>query len=404
MLVEFHILQNHSPSNLNRDDTGSPKDCVFGGVPRARISSQCLKRTMRRSSVFADSIGATLGVRTKRLPEEVRRRLMSEGVASDWAAVAAELASGFGTKKGKVQKPAADGTFATAQLMFLAETDIESVTAVLRAAIARCNDTLADFKKVKSANLQGDPSLKVFRPISVDVALFGRMTTSEALRDVEAAVQVAHAISTHRVEQEYDYFTAVDDLKQLAALAGDDDMSAGMIGDVEFNSACYYKYVAVDVEAIVDNLTGRRHRTDVTTTEVDEARAMALRALEALARSLALVSPSGKQNTFAAHQLPALVLVEIRPVRTPVSYANAFARPVSVRGDTSLVEESAARLAAHVDALTTGFNLPSVARFALAPELGDARFVPTSVSRVVSLNALCESLKAVVSGGSIGDA
>lgn len=403
MLVEFHLLQNHSPSNLNRDDTGSPKDCVFGGVTRARISSQCLKRTIRRSAVFTDTLGGNLAVRTQRLPEEVRRRLLESGVAADWAAVAAELASGFGTKEGKVQKPAADGTFATAQLMFLTTADIEAVTEVFRSTIADCKGKLADFKKVKAADLQASPALRTFRPVSVDVALFGRMTTSEALRDVEAAAQVAHAISTHRVEQEYDYFTAVDDLKLLAARAGSDDKGAPMIGDVEFNSACYYKYAAVDLGMLVDNLTGHRQRDAVSGDQQGAAEALAAEAVLAMVRAMALVTPSGKQNTFAAHQLPALILVEVRPTRLPVSYANAFARPVSVRGDASLIEESAARLATHVDALTGGFNLPAVARLALAPELPEARFLPAGVTRVSSLDALCAALRDAV-GGATADA
>ncbi|HOM73296.1 MAG TPA: type I-E CRISPR-associated protein Cas7/Cse4/CasC, partial [Armatimonadota bacterium] len=327
MLIEIHILQNHTPSNLNRDDTGSPKECIFGGVKRARISSQCLKRSIRRSEVFTSRLEGKLANRTRRLPELVREKLLEAGLDPEMADIAARKASGFGTSEGKEQpKDKNDGTYQTAQTMFLTPADIDAITEVMLDAAKKAGSA-AKFDKVSAKDLQSDATLKGYRPISVDVALFGRMITSGAFRNVEACAQVAHAISTHRVDHEFDYFTAVDDLQGLSK--DDEDTGADMIGDVEFNSACYYKYFSIDVDGLIANLTGQSaYRQGITEEEVKAAREVTAETIEALLKASVLTTPTGKQNTFAAHQLPAAVLVEVRPYATPVSYANAFVKPV----------------------------------------------------------------------------
>lgn len=390
MLVEIHILQNHSPSNLNRDDTGSPKECVFGGVKRARISSQCLKRSIRRSSVFQDEMEGFLATRTRRLPELVRDNLLAAGVSEELADVAARKASGFGTKDGKEREK-----FETAQTMFLTEADIQAVTAVLKDAALEAG-TPAKFEKVAAKDLQAAAQLKGYRPVSVDVALFGRMTTSEAFRDVEASAQVAHALSTHKVDHEFDYFTAVDDLQ--GSTEEEEDAGADMIGDIEFNSACYYKYASIDVDGLVANLTGEKVlRRESSAEEKRLAADTAARAVGAFLRAAIMTTPTGKQNSFAAHQLPAAVLVEVRHSRTPVSYANAFVKPVwSGRGDgADLVTRSLAELKGHVEALTSGFNLEAAPRLLLAPEHAD--YAIAGVERVSDLNTLSARLKDVMS-------
>ena len=255
MLIEIHLIQNHAPSNLNRDDTGSPKECIFGGHKRARISSQCLKRSIRRSDIFRREMVGQLATRTRRLPEIVRDRLFANGIAPAMADIAAKKASGFGTKEGKEQD-----NLRTAQTMFLTEADIEAVLLVLHAAAQEAGSPAA-FEKMAAKDLQANAQQAGFRPISVDVALFGRMTTSGAFRDVEAACQVAHALSTHKVDTEFDYFTAVDDLKEDAVAATEEDAGADMLGDVEFNSACYYKYFYTDLDGFVRKLDRRTHRT-----------------------------------------------------------------------------------------------------------------------------------------------
>ena len=392
MLIEIHILQNHSPSNLNRDDTGSPKECTFGGVKRARISSQCLKRSIRRSSVFQEEMEGYLATRTRRLPELVRDNLIQEGISPELAEVAAKKASGFGTKEGKEQaKPE------TAQTMLLTDGDITAVTEVLLDAV-RTAGTPEKLKKFQASSLQAEARLKVYRPITVDIALFGRMITSEAFRDVEASAQVAHALSTHKVDHEFDYFTAVDDLQ--GSKEEEEDAGADMIGDVEFNSACYYKYASIDVPGLIVNLTGEKaFRREVTAEEKSLAADVAARAVGAFLRAAIMTTPTGKQNSFAAHQLPAAVLVEVRPSHSPVSYANAFVKPVwAGRADgADLVSKSLDEFKGHVEALTAGFNLAAEPRLLLAPE--HSEFNIAEVERVRDLDTLCARLKDVMSCG-----
>jgi len=281
MLMEIHILQNHAPSNLNRDDTGSPKDAIFGGVRRSRISSQALKRAIRRSPVFQDALrDAGLAMRTRQLPQKVREILLQRGLSEEMADIGAQKASGFGTKDGKEQKVDAERNHVeTAQIMYLTPQDMEAVAEVIYTAAVEAK-TADHFRKVSVKELQAK-ARDNWRPITPDVALFGRMITSDAFRDVESALQTAHAISTHRMEHEFDYYTAVDDL--LDPSTSEDDKGAAMIGDVEFTSACYYKYFGLDLDGFVDNLVGGRG--DISPEErakaVEMAQVTALAFLEA---------------------------------------------------------------------------------------------------------------------------
>lgn len=365
MLVEVHILQNHAPSNLNRDDTGSPKEAVFGGYKRARISSQCLKRSIRRSEIFRDRLDGRLATRTRSLPELVRARLIEAGLDEDWAEIGARKASGFGTDEGKEQTPNASGFYRTAQTMFLSDADVAAVAGVILEAARSAKDAAA-FGKISAKELQKKAEDKGVRPTSVDVALFGRMVTSEAFVDVEASSQFAHAISTHKIDHEFDYYTAVDDLERAA----DDEAGGGadMIGDVEFNSACYYKYFNVHVDGLVDNLTGKAFKRLITQEDEVAARDVACEAIRAMIEAACRVTPSGKQNSFAAFQLPSLVWVEIRDANQPLSYANAFVVPVNPRSKHGLEAESALALKKECETLTADYGLEARKRLLLAKD------------------------------------
>src|SRR5262249_9445874 len=159
----------------------------------------------------------------------------------------------------------------------------------------------------------------------------------------------------HKVDHEFDYFTAVDDLMG-ADREQEEDAGADMLGDVEFNSACYYKYFSIDTQGLIDNLTGAKLRREVPPNDQTEAVELAAKTIDALLRAAIRVTPTGKQNSFAAHQCPAAVLVEVRPDCLPVSYANAFVDPAR-NGKDDLVQVSLMKLARHVEALTKGFNL-----------------------------------------------
>ncbi|MFA5064069.1 MAG: type I-E CRISPR-associated protein Cas7/Cse4/CasC [Dehalococcoidia bacterium] len=363
MLIEVHMLQNHAPSNLNRDDTGSPKEAIFGGYKRARISSQCIKRSIRRSEIFEDQLKGLLATRTRSLPELIKSMLSVDGISAEMAEIGAQKASGFGTEEGKEQKPNKSGHYRTAQTMFLSKADIQAVSAVIATAAKEAKDKKA-FEKVAARELQKKAEDKGYRPISVDVALFGRMVTSEAFVNVEAASQFAHAISTHKIDHEFDYYTAVDDLERAA----DDEVGGGadMIGDVEFNSACYYKYFNIHVEGLVDNLTGKAFNREVNDEDEKNARETAGKAIRALIEAACRVTPSGKQNSFAAHQLPSLLWIEIRDKNLPVSYANAFCEPVYPKGRGGLEVESVNALRNECKTITEKYGLEARKRLMLA--------------------------------------
>lgn len=393
MLVEVHMLQNHAPSNLNRDDTGSPKEAMFGGYKRARISSQCLKRSIRRSDIFEDRLAGLLATRTRSLPELVKDRLIAAGLSEELATIGAQKASGFGTDKGEEQKPNKSGHYRTAQTMFLSEADIKAVSDVIAAAAATAKDS-KDFEKVAAKDLQKQAEDKGFRPISVDIALFGRMVTSEAFLDVEASSQFAHAISTHKIDHEFDYYTAVDDLERSA----DDEAGGGadMIGDVEFNSACYYKYFNIHVEGLMDNLTGKAFKRSMNAEDDKNARETAGKAVRALVEAACRVTPSGKQNSFAAHQPPSLVWVEVRDKNLPVSYANAFCNPVNPKAKGGLETESTNALRKECEALTEMYGLEARKRLLLEKN-GDVKILDVLSSK--NLKALLDELEAEVQRG-----
>jgi CRISPR system Cascade subunit CasC len=335
MLIDIHMLQNHQPSNLNRDDTGAPKDAVFGGVRRGRISSQCLKRSIRRSPLFREAFTADdLAMRTQLLPELLDEAMARMGVEDEIRKAVVHRAPEIGTEAGGGGK--ADGgdeepdsastatqvqeRAKTNQLIFISPEEVDRLASMLADICRQMSPKTYLAKGTKIADITKKVGMVL--PRSVDIAMFGRMTTSAAFENVSAAVQVAHALSTNRLDSEFDYFTAVDDISG--------ESGAGMIGDVEFNSATYYKYFSIQWEDLIRNLAG-----DVAT---------ARRAVRAMVEAAALSNPSGKQNSFAAHNPPDLVMVEIRPRNVPLSYANAFLQPCRPRDGRSLMDVSVSSL------------------------------------------------------------
>lgn len=361
MLVQMHFLQNHAPSNLNRDQSGSPKDAIFGSYKRGRISSQCLKRSIRRSSVFMDEFMASglLGMRTQQLPALVRDQLSALNAGTDEIAAIMARAPEIGRESTKSKKEdeaeeeaEADdkieeiSTGETKQLIFLDTAN--ELPQLAKKLLQQCQKygakDFANPKKVKIADITKALGQSV--PRSVDIALFGRMTTSDAFRDIQAASQVAHALSTHTVEQEFDYYTAMDDHPSAAGKVG-----ADMIGDIEFNSCTYYKYINIHWEGLLDNLGGK------------EQADIAQRAVKALLQAAATAQPSGKQNSFAAFNLPDFILVEVSPKNLPVSYANAFLKPARAYGSKTLMDVSVEQLEQHIQRLSKVYSLAPMRAF-----------------------------------------
>ncbi|MEU9313450.1 type I-E CRISPR-associated protein Cas7/Cse4/CasC [Streptomyces sp. NPDC048256] len=338
IFLDVHALQTVPPSNLNRDDTGAPKTAVYGGVPRARVSSQAWKRATR--TYFADEHllePSELGVRTKKVVEVLAERIaaLDESLRGERALVLADEAVKATGLKTEVPKRKADAAKETGEtpapeakyLVFLSARQLEGLA---RLALDGAADISAFLKQ--KANRDKAREIADSRH-SVDVALFGRMVADAADFNVDAAVQVAHAISVHRVEIESDYYTAVDDKNT------EEETGAGMIGTVDFNSATLYRYAALGIHQLAANL-GQGLRDDEPRT--DPVR----RAVEAFVHGFVASLPTGKINTFGHHTLPDAVVVKLRTTR-PISFVAAFEEPV--RGDQGgHVREASDRLAAYV--------------------------------------------------------
>lgn len=330
MFVELHLLQNFAPSNLNRDDTGAPKDCEFGGYRRARISSQCLKRAIRRAFEDHELVAPEhRAKRTKLVVREVARLLAEKGHPADQATQVVET-----LLKG-VQLSVTNGE--TQYLLFLGNQELTALADVcsehwesLVATAENPASTGGEPKSARSTKKQAKASVptearQALERIldggrAADLALFGRMLADQSSLNIDAACQVAHAISTNRVSMEFDFFTAVDDLKPR-----EEDMGAGMLGTVEFNSACYYRYANIDVEQLKRNLQG----------DEDLARAT----IRAFIKASIAAIPTGKQNSMAAQNPPSFVMAVVRE-RGLWSLANAFLKPVTPRGDQDLMHAS----------------------------------------------------------------
>lgn len=326
LFVEIHLIQNFAPSNLNRDDTGSPKDALFGGQRRARVSSQCFKRAIRLAAKEHQLIAPEYqGVRTKKLQELLLRRLdQRDPLEAKGKIESALAAAGLKLKD--------DGK--TEYLLFLGEAEISGFADLID---QHWDELLAapavgekKGKKETKANIPANVVKQAKALLNggkaVDVALFGRMLADLPEVNQNAACQVAHALSTHRVEREFDYFTAVDDE------SGPEETGAGMIGQVEFNSATLYRYAVIDAHKLLSNLQQDQELT--------------LSALAAFVQATVRAIPTGKQNSFAAHNLPSFVGICLRH-GSPMSLANAFEKPVAPRHDQALTDLSVAAMAKH---------------------------------------------------------
>jgi len=379
--VDIHILQSVPPSCLNRDDTGSPKSGIYGGVARARVSSQSWKRAVRLDfGTHMDS--SAMGRRTKRVVEELAAALVDradgsqdvpDAVREDPYGLAEAAFTAAGIKVSEPKRRRNDPEDAPARaaesgyLLFLSAAQIANVAEqILQIVQADGVDAVAAHKKDLKAALKQDNS--------IDVALFGRMVADDTDLNVDASCQVAHALSTHAVTSEFDFFTAVDDAKP----SDEGDAGAGMMGTVEFNSATLYRYATINVDALHHNLGS------------SEATVAAVRQfVDSFIRSM----PTGKINTFANRTLPEAVVLTLRDDQ-PVSWVGAFERPVREHGD-GIVRPSVEALVTQGAALDEMYGHDALARWASAlPQYADT---VTRIADVVPLPAAVDALVEAVS-------
>lgn len=377
IFIDIHALQTLPPNNINRDDTGAPKTATFGGVPRQRVSSQAWKKAMRED--FKNYLDPSeLGVRTKRVIEKIALRAAElQGVedpdranpehrevlvAAGQKAEALLTKAGFKPAAKKLRKNATeeqklDAIFSElGYLLFLSE---QQITRIAEAVNAHEGET---WSKKQAAEL-------VDTAHSVDVAMFGRMVADEPAYNVDASVQVAHAIGISASEPEFDYFTAVDDMNTM-----DEESGAGMIGTVTFTSSTLYRYANINLDGLTANLGSAE---------------MARRAVDAFIKAFITSMPTGKQNTFANTTLPEAVIVAVRDDR-PVSWANAFEEPVGQGEEGGRRRAAARRLAVEASQLTAMYDAPArrtwvIAGPAMAEEL-------TALGEVVNRTELLEEL------------
>jgi CRISPR system Cascade subunit CasC len=392
MYLELHLLQNFAPSNLNRDDTGAPKECLFGGVSRARISSQCLKRSIRQSDEFRRVVAGHQAVRTRRLIVEIAERLSGQRPAPE--SVTRTIADVF--KEAGLERPEQRGTSANGQggeeaastetsvevvpeekdntklLLFM---DARSIDEGVEVFHARWQALTRGDKEQRTAAITELGTILVASARVPDVALYGRMIEMDTKKPfgklnlgVDPATQVAHALSTHEVPVGEDFYTAVDDLLPRG------ETGAGMMGSIFYNSACYYRYANVNLKQLADNLGSNRE--------------LAVRTAEAFLRAAIIAIPTGKQTSMAAQNPPSLVMAVVRDAGL-WSLANAFERPVRPTEDRGLIDNSIRALDRQWGKLATMFGTDGI-RGVWLVESEDVPLRYLGANRVASVRELVQ--------------
>lgn len=366
-IIDIYALQSLPPSLINRDDTGAPKNAIFGGVPRQRVSSQSWKRAIRR--YFFENFDATnIGDRSKRFPEKIARQLEEQGMEQNVAIERTEqLFKAMKVKtavenkpKDKDETPAEVAYPQTGYLLFFSPHQI--------------NNAVKAIQERDGKNFTKREALEILdQEHSVDIAMFGRMVADDAAYNVDAAVQVAHALGIHESAPEFDYLTAVDDLAEKGEETG-----AGMITTVQMMSSTLYRYATVNLEGLAENLDSE-----------DAAKQAAVEFVEAFIASM----PTGKINTFANQTLPELVYVAVRDTR-PVSLVNAFEAPVEATEDKGRREVGAEVLAQEARDVENVYGFKPQASFVMG--LGQLAEPFADIATQVTLPELKEQLAAAI--------
>ena len=375
--LDVHVIHAVPFSNLNRDNLGTPKQMVFGGTTRARISSQCTKRAARLWLEDSNNTNFDKALRTRRLPQMVFGELTARhgftGDEARQATIAVFALAGI-----KVEDATAGDGGQTLQGDQLTFTTRETAADLAATAAEHRSDILADDFKPKKAVKE-----QLLAPLSAAnavIALCGRMLASLPGSNVDGALQVAHAFTTHTSTLELDYFTAVDDEVQDS----DTETGAGHINVNEFTAGVFYRHATIGLHQLRDSLDG----SEAATAEVAAS----------FVRAFALAEPTGKQNTANAHTRPALVAVTLRTDR-PVSFAAAFEKPVALSRDGGHTANSIARLTEHA-AAENGFY--GTAGLAAAWYAANSAAVPDDAPglghRCANFDALTTAIEAAMNG------
>lgn len=330
LYVDFHVVQTVPPSCVNRDDTGRPKTAFYGGANRARVSSQSWKHAMRLmfNELFTSE---ELGYRTMHAVDLIANEIEKLDSSFDDETAVKEAIKAMNSAGVKINEKKDNKTGA---LFFISAVQANNLAQLV---------------------ISGEKDAKLYKQAlketpSVDIALFGRMVADDADLNVDAASQVAHSISTHAVQNEYDYFTAVDDCSP------EDSAGAGHLGTTEFNSSTLYRYATVNVAQLKKSI-------GVSVAEV----------IKGFAEAFICSMPTGKQNSYANRTYPDMVYVTIRKDQ-PVNLVGAFEKPVI--SNNGYVEESVKKLQEYAGKVYNNFSGKPVKSFMIgADAISDAERV-----------------------------
>ncbi|MBO0881534.1 MAG: type I-E CRISPR-associated protein Cas7/Cse4/CasC, partial [Mycobacterium sp.] len=329
-IIEIHAIHSFPPAALNRDQNGGPKTTRFGGTERARISSQALKRPARellKTQIEQGDSNLSTGIRSRNVAGHIVAHYHIPGANEDaQRALVEAVLNKAGLLDGK-------------ELVLLSRWEIEQIAEAITNHPQAHNAISPDGKpdvKVCAA-IAGDPKcpsktpgtvlhgLATNRVEAADVAAFGRMLAGARHLDVQAAVQVAHAIGVSKLVADIDYFTVVEDLAEEAGVE-----QVGGIGERGFNTSVFYRYSAVDVRELTRNLTGASNHTDVDAEQQVQAAKLAAIVTECLIRAV----PKAGATAHGHVTLPDSVLVTIADSQ-PTNLVGAFERPIGFEADNS---------------------------------------------------------------------
>jgi len=329
-LIELHVLQSFPVSCLNRDDLGAPKTATFGGATRARISSQCLKRAIRfHAKDLCPDLFA--GERSKLIVRPIADAAQKHGASPEKAQ---ELSKKFCDELATFDEKASKdkGILKVKTLMFLSPRERDEIGREIAKTVTESKDAKSWDKKIKAIAANAlDAKLKD----AADIALFGRFVATDQSLTVEGAGMFSHALSTHRADNDIDFYTAVDDLQaEDPTIKEEDRAGSGMMGTLEFTSAVYYRYVGL-------NLGMLWNKEHLEVLSVEDRR----RVVDAFLRASILAIPGARKNSMNAHTLPSFVLGLVRDKAQPLQLINAFEKPVNSKN--GLMEVSIGALKEH---------------------------------------------------------
>lgn len=416
-LLEFHILQSFPVTCLNRDDANIPKTAQFGGVTRARISSQCLKRAVRKHAALLNNEAFGKSSRTKYIPALIIEALGDSGTPEHRRELAAGAAEAFGKFDASDKEPKIKTLFylspsetkAVAQALEPLLADSDKITSLVEEqkkltalenddqATKKAKETAAkEIKKLEKAIREpakkvAEKSLKELRKTNqgfhdaVDIALFGRMVADSPDIGVDGSCYFAHALSTHEAEPQQDFYSALDDTLRERKERGDEDAHAGsgMLGVLEFTTATYYRYAAVNLDQLLHPDSG--YLKGMTPEEQR-------RTLETLIEAVIQAIPNARGTGMNGDNPPAYVIGSFKKSAQPVQLVNAFEGKLPRHEQGGHIASSVSAMLKHRQAMIDYYGLPTDHDHATGYHRPEEENAPSHRTQTEFISELCNAL------------